>query len=131
MNGYQIFESLRENGGGGGLLTAVKEGLDPICVETDDDDILVVETKLEDKKCRFINGYGKQENEDENIRKSFFNKLEIEIEKSKLNGSFTCIQLDANAKVGKDIIKNDPAETPTPNGKLLIDMVKRLKILKY
>ena len=40
------------------------------------------------------------------------------------NDCMVLIELDANAKIGKQIIKGDPHES-TPNGKLLLEMVDR------
>ena len=54
----------------------------------------------------------------------FFGKLEQEIVNSIDNDCATLVQLDANAKVGKDIIKNDPNEM-SKNGQLLWDIVER------
>ena len=56
---YITFEYIRKNCGGGGLLTAVHKSLNPVRVSDDyEEEVLVVETSIEKKKVRFINGYG-------------------------------------------------------------------------
>ena len=49
--GYQVFEKTRHTKGGGGLLTAVDEDLEPVLISTgtEEAETLTVETKLEIK----------------------------------------------------------------------------------
>ena len=54
----------------------------------------------------------------------FFVALEAEIVKSELAGKSIIIELDANSKLGKQIIPKDPHEQ-SPNGKLLANIVER------
>ena len=123
LNDYIIFELLRNNSGGGGLLTAVHKSLKPVSINCDDEEeLLVVEAKLAHTKVRFINGYGPQEKAAEDTRKSFYNQLDLEIKKSRLSGSLICIEMDSNAKLGPVIIPGDPKEQ-SENGKLLEKVV--------
>ena len=116
---YITFEYIRKNCGGGGLLTAVHKTLNPVCVSNDtEEEVLVVETKLDGKKVRFINGYGPQDDDDEEVRHAFFNRIDIEVKRAKLSGCFICIEMDANAKLGNSINPGDPKEQ-SKNGKLL------------
>ena len=64
IDDYVIFEKIRKERGGGGLLTAVHRSLNPVSVsEDEDDEILVVEGKFNNStRVRFINAYGPQEN---------------------------------------------------------------------
>ena len=70
---YQVFEKRRE-GAGGGLLTAIDHNLDPVLIQSEDEDceILVVQCNLEKQKVRIINGYGPQE--DEPLKNDFLGK---------------------------------------------------------
>ena len=43
---------------------------------------------------------------------------------SKINGCLTCIELDANAKLGPEIIPGDP-HCRTDNGELLLGIIER------
>ena len=64
LQGFVIFEKLRKYGGGGGLLTAVHENLNPIMIEDEEDkiDILIVDIKHnENDTIRTFNCYGPQE----------------------------------------------------------------------
>ena len=39
-----------------------------------------------------------------------------------------CLQLDANGKVGKEIINGDPHDI-SPNGRLLLDLIERKSLI--
>ena len=73
---------------------------------------------INNSKARFINGYGPQENQDEETRSKFFNKLDFEVKSSFMAGTLVCIEMDANSKLGPGIIPGDPEEQ-SKNGKLL------------
>ena len=119
---YTFFEYIRKNCGGGGLITAVHNNLSPVQVSDDDEnEVLVVETKIGDKKLRLINGYGPQEANEE-ASKSFMNRIDLEVKSSMLAGALVCIEMDANSKLGPEIIKNDPKEQ-SRNGKLLEQVI--------
>ena len=120
---YVTFEYLRENNNGGGLLTAVHKSLNPVSVSNDtEEEVLVVEATIATKKIRLINAYGPQEDEKDNIREDFFNRIDQEVKSSKIAGAMVCIEMDANAKLGAQVIKGDPKEK-SKNGKLLENMV--------
>ena len=130
LPGYQTFERIRTNKSGGGLLTAVDEDLGPVLVYQGEDEIeiLVVEADIGNKKIRIINGYGPQEDEDIQDILSFWHNFEGEIIKAKNDKCFILIEMDANAKLGKTVIKDDPNEI-TSNGKLLYDIVERQNLV--
>ena len=116
---YVTFEFLRENSAGGGLLIAVHKSLKPVSVSNDnEEEVLVVEATIASKKVRLINAYGPQEDEKDDIRESFFNRIDQEVKGSKLAGALVCLEMDANAKLGPEIIKGDPKEK-SKNGRLL------------
>ena len=120
LNNYTIFEKIRKQNNGGGLLTAVHSSLKPVSISDDDDDeeILVVEANINNSMVRLINGYGPQENLPENSRKLFFDQLDLEVKKAKIAGALVCIEMDSNAKLGPTIIPGDP-KPKSENGKLL------------
>ena len=68
---YTFFEHIRKNSGGGGLITAVHNSLEPVLINEGDDgiEVMVVETKIDDFKLRLINGYGPQEGNDDDASK--------------------------------------------------------------
>ena len=90
-------------------------------------ELLVVEIAISNHKIRIVSGYGPQENWSEQDRIPFFLALEEEAE---MEDKDILIQIDANSKLGPDIIKGDPHKQ-TPNGKLLAKIVKRneLKVI--
>ena len=76
LKDYDVYEIVRENSSGGGILTAVRKDLASADItENANEEILTVEAKLNDRKVRFINGYGPQESAPEAKRKSFFDNL--------------------------------------------------------
>ena len=76
LKNYAIFEKIRTNCGGGGLLTAVHKNLEPVSVGDDtDDEVLVIEAKLANKKVRLLNAYCPQESSNEDMKNNFFAKL--------------------------------------------------------
>ena len=101
VENYTVFESIRNESLGGGLMTIIHDSLSPICVSVDDEsEILVVEANIESHRVRIINAYGKQESDNEHTRKLFFNQLDTEIKSALVAGCLICLQLDANSKVG-------------------------------
>ena len=54
----------------------------------------------------------------------FFASLESSIRSAKLNGSLVCAEMDANNKVGKENISQDPNNI-SANGQMLMDIVNR------
>ena len=124
---FEIFEQIRSGKGGGGLLTGVHTDLSPILISdgsSEDIEILVVEASMSEKRVRLINGYAPQENDPVDDRISFFARLEEEIIMSKLSGCYTCVELDANSKLGPEIIPKDP-HSRTDNGELLLGIIER------
>ena len=57
-------------------------------------------------------------------KKPFFEALEKEIKKAKFNGKSVFVEMDANAKLGPNVIEGDPHEQ-SENGKLLHEIIVR------
>ena len=87
-------------------------------------EILVVQAKIGNHDCRFMNGYGPQENQNIEERISFYARLEQEVVNAKMFNNLICIEMDANAKLGKDCIKSDP-HPRSSNGDLLFEFCER------
>ena len=125
LPGYQVFEKTRI-GLGGGLLTAIEENLSPVLISSlsTESELLVVQIEAGEKKIRIFNGYGPQEQD--NIEKitTFWQDLETEVINAKDENCMILIQMDANAKLGPEIIPHDP-HSITSNGKLLRDLLIR------
>ena len=125
MKDFEFFEAIRKKQKGGTLIGAHKS-MDPVLIEeySEDFELLVIEVKMGHKYVRIISGYGPQENWKVEDKLPFFRALEEEIKKAKLHEKSIFIQLDANSKLGQDIIKGDP-HTQTENGKILAAIIKR------
>ena len=73
---------------------------------------------------RFLTGYGPQEDDNEDHINKFYCILEEEIVSCEERNCGLIIEMDCNAKLGKEIIKGDPHEMSN-NGKILWDIMKR------
>ena len=88
-------------------------------------ELLVVEIEVQNKAIRIITGCGPQENwQEDKIRPFFIAALEAEIVKAEITGKSVIIEVDANSKLGKKYIPNDPHEV-SPHGKILADVIER------
>ena len=125
IEGFDIFESIR-NKQKGGTMIGVHKALNPVLIEQYEGDfeLLVVEIEIAKEQIRIISGYGPQENWTEADRLPFFSALEVEVNKAEMEGKSIIIELDANSKLGKAVIKSDPYNQ-TPNGKLLYNIIER------
>ena len=122
---YVIFEVIRKNRDGGSLMTGVHENLDPVLIFEDQDlEILVIQIKINNIHIRILNAYGPQEYANHENIINFYSTLDQIIQNAKFDECLILCQLDANAKVGHNIIKNDP-HPQTSNGKYLVDLVDR------
>ena len=105
---FVIFEAIRK-AKHGGTMCAVHDDYSPKLIEEYNDpfELLVVEIETKVNSVRLITGCGPQENWDEGKRVSFFIALESEIVKAEIAGTSIIIEMDANAKLGKQYIPND------------------------
>ena len=106
--GYQVFEKVRQNNKGGGLLTAADINLNPMLISNKDDEneILTIQVDIGKYKMRIINGYGPQEDDNNQRILGFWQEMEAEIMKAKDNDCLVVVEMDANAKSGSKVIKN-------------------------
>ena len=117
---------MHRTGMGGGLLTAVKHELEPVLIHQGEDEveIMIVEVTNGSKKIRIFNVYGPQELDvSTQIKLNFWQNLEKEIISAYDSDCEIMIQLDANAKVGPNVIPNDP-NSQSENGRLMMDMLE-------
>ena len=68
--------------------------------------------------------YAPQEDDNMHDKIGFWNNLEKDIITAVDDNCFVLIQMDANAKVGSEVVKGDPNEM-SGNGKLLLELLKR------
>ena len=77
------------------------------------------------RNIRILNAYGPQQLDvSPQIKLNFWQNLEKEIISAYEANCEIIIELDANAKVGPNIISNDP-NSQSDNGKLMIDLLAR------
>ena len=121
---FVVFEKIRENNIGGGLMTIVHENMQPVQIPDEHSEFLEVDISGRFGCIRTINCYGPQENLPIETRTEFFLELEKRIISAKENKKLICLQFDANSKFGKDIIPESPHEISS-NGKILFEVLKR------
>ena len=128
-----VFEKIRNQNEGGGLMTLIHENFKPVLIPMENcsqtsQNVLVVECTIGQKRMRFINAYGVQETASVEVRSEFFSLLDQEVQFCLNQGIYLCMELDANAKVG-EVIQNNPQETISPNGILLLDIIERNNLI--
>ena len=129
LEGFEIFEQLRENNNeGGGLMSIIHKNLSPIQIPDEHQEFLIVDIFEKFGSIRTINCYGPQENWSMEARTGFFIELESRIISARQNEKLICIEFDANSKIGQEIIPGDP-NIMSPNGKLLFDILKRQNLV--
>ena len=128
LKDFTIFEKLRENNMGGGLMTIVHENMQPILIPDEHSEFLEVDIAGDFGSIRTINLYGPQENLSLESRTDYFIELESRIISARENHKLICLQYDANSKIGKNLIPGDPHEMSS-NGKLLFDILTRQNMI--
>ena len=124
LDNMVIYEAIRKKEHG--LMTGVHMAHQPVLISEYSDifEMIVVEIRASDKEIRVINGYGPQENLDVGDRMPFFSTLEEEIVSAQMSSKSIIIQMDANSKLGKDIVPQDNHEQ-TANGAALAGIIQR------
>ena len=124
---YTIYELIRKKSIGGGLCIGVSNDLQPAWVGQGDDEVeaLAVEVWVKDFPIRIVTAYGSQIGDKIERKLKFWDFIEREAMNAFEAGSGFILQMDSNAHVGKDIIKEDPNDRNS-NGKLFCDLLDRL-----
>ena len=103
------------------------ENLSPVLISTgqeEDSEVLTVQAKVGHHDVKIINAYGPQEDDGKKEVFKFWQEIEQEIVSSREENCLLILQLDANAKIGKESIKGDPNDRSF-NGRILIDVAQR------
>ena len=102
------------------------ESLNPILISEHSDEfiILVIEITVGQRDIRVISGYGPQESWKPEDKMPFFVALEEKISKAEIAGKPVIIGFDANSKLGREWIINDP-HSKSPNGEILAGIIRR------
>ena len=124
IENFQIYEAVRRKEHGSMLGVHVSHKPVLISEYSDDFELIVVQVKLGTKQARIMSGFGPQENLDTDKRMPLFVTLEEEIVRATLANLSVIIQLDANSKLGKEYIQDDP-HVQTPNGAALAGIIDR------
>ena len=122
---YVIFEVLRNGKEGGSIMTGIHENLNPVFIFEDINlEILVIQIRIANISIRIINAYGPQEYAGNEKILRFYSTLDQVFQNAKFDDCLIVCQLDANAKVGFNIIQGDPYPQ-SPNGQILMDLIER------
>ena len=125
MSEYVIFEAIRKRKGGGTMM-GLHKNMNPVLISSYEDEfeLLVVEATVNKSQITFITGYGPQESWTGEERIPFFIALDTEISKAISDGKSVYVAMDANAKLGKEFIPNDPHEM-SKNGEIMAEIIER------
>ena len=107
-------------------MVGIHKSLQPVLIEEYEEkfELIVIEICIANKEIRVISGYGPQESWKDEERMPFFVSLEEEIVKALAEGKSLIIEMDANSKLGKEFIENDP-KPMSGNGKILSGIINR------
>ena len=110
LSKYVVYELNRKNRNGGGLAIGVIKELKPVWISEGDDntEILTVEVDISGLKVRCVGGYGPQESDNIERKKSFWDKLSTEVEAALESDAGFILQMDGNLWAGNDLINGDP-----------------------
>ena len=124
---FTMYELNRKNSNGGGLCIGVYKDLKSVWVAQGDDDIecLVVEVWADDFPVRVVTAYGPQLSDPSERKQNFWEFLEREADNADKAGAGFILQMDSNAHLGKEVIKND-VNDQNSNGKLFTEFLERM-----
>lgn len=83
-----------------------------------------MEIKIGNIPTRIITAYGPQEGAQKSEANTFYSRLDEEIVSAQEASCGIILEMDCNAKLGKDVIKGDPAENISDNGKRLLKIIE-------
>ena len=126
FNSYVIFELVRTDRNGGGLVFGCLKELKPVLVRKGNDDVeaMSVDIHVKNMKIRCCVAYGCQENSLVEKKKNFWDFIEEEVISAWDSGSGFILQFDGNLWAGSNIIPGDPRKQNN-NGKLFQDFLSR------
>ena len=125
LEGYQVYQKNR-NSHGGGLLTAIDPGLDQVLVSDNEEaEILVTQVVIQHLKITIINAYAPQDDDSVSNKLLFWTALEKEILAAERETCEVLIQMDANSKVGQQVIPQNPHSNSDDNGRQLLSIIER------
>ena len=128
ISNYEVFYKNR-NSSGGGLLTAIDPHLQPLEVSSQDAEVLTVQIDVGQYCVRLINAYCPQNDDSEQKKLDFWTSLGEEIVTAQREDCLILIQMDANSKVGRHILANDPNQNQDDNGRKLVAMMETYGLL--
>ena len=105
------------------------QNLSPVLISEGnvDSEILVVQVQAGGLKIRIINAYGPQEGSCQDDILNFWHELESQIISAKDEGCGIVIELDANAKLGSNLLRGDPNEMSN-NGRIFWNLINRQQL---
>ena len=126
IENYIIFELVRQNKEGGGLVLGCEKELQPVWLREGDDQVeaLSVEIILKRMKIRCVVAYGCQESDNVERKEAFWKYLDEDVYQANTSGSGFVLQFDGNLWAGNNIIPGDP-RPQNRNGKLFQEFLER------
>ena len=100
-----------------------------ISARNDDAETLTVQLMCGNLKIRVINAYGPQEDDTQQNKLNFWMGIEEEILAAKSESCLVLVQMDANAKLGRNIISMDPNTGTDGNGRQMLNLINRQSLI--
>ena len=118
-------ESAEKGARGGGLAIGVLNDLEPSWINEGDNEAeaLTIEIWIGGFPIRLICGYGPQEGDKIERKLKFWEYMNSEVQKAKINGAKVFIQMDGNMWAGAEMVEGDPKPL-NRNGKMLQDFLQ-------
>ena len=110
IDGYDIFEKVRKDKGGGGIAIGVRPSLEPTWVNEGykATETLSVVINVEKRKIRMCVGYGPQNVASDEVKNKFWEYLSNDVSEAKANNEEYFLEMDSNSWVGGSLLPNDP-----------------------
>ena len=126
VDGYEVFEKVRNKKDGGGLAVGCVPELFPVWVREGEDPVeaLSINISVKKLKIRCCVAYGCQETDTNENKEAFWKYMDDEVIEASNTESGLVIQFDGNLWAGSGIIPNDP-RPQNRNGKLFQQFLER------
>ena len=126
MENYVVYEKVREKSKGGGVAIAAIKDLNPVLVSEGIGEVEAITIEVHPKKITIVctSSYGPQKQADSEIKQQFWTYHDQVADNAWNEGKGFLLQGDLNARLGPNIIKNDP-NPQNENGKLFMQFLSR------
>ena len=126
LNDFHVYYRNRQESQGGGIALGVSKEYESTLIREDEGELEAISVKvcLEEINIRAVTAYGPQENALKDLKDSFWEFIEEEVNNAEFEGDGFMIQMDGNLHAGPNLIKDDPNKQ-NQNGKMFCEFLDR------